>query len=228
MTDHPIEDPDDLELLLPWAASGRLTPEEEHRIEAAVARDPELARRLALASEERSETVSLNEELGVPSGAAQSALFIRIDATRRPPPALGATMDRLAGWLSSLTPRNLAIVTLAATTLVLLQMGVISAWLIDAGRHPGPFVTASAPGTNKKSGPHLLIRFNPSASAQAISALLHDEHAEIVGGPRPGDLYEITIAEGALKTAGVEALIARLQSNSRIVNFAVNENISDD
>jgi len=59
--------PDDLEALLPWHAAGTLNSRDADEVEKALAGDKELARRFALARDEMTETILLNEALGAPS-----------------------------------------------------------------------------------------------------------------------------------------------------------------
>jgi anti-sigma factor RsiW len=68
--DRQSRAPDAIDELLPWHATGRLSAADRARVEAALAREPEVARRAALAEEEREETIALNESLGVPSSRA--------------------------------------------------------------------------------------------------------------------------------------------------------------
>ena len=70
----------DIEELLPWHAAGTLSPADAQRVQAALARDPELARRYELVREEFAQTIHLNETLGAPSPRAMQALFAKIDA----------------------------------------------------------------------------------------------------------------------------------------------------
>ena len=51
----------DVEALLPWHAAGTLSRRDAQRVEEALARDPELARRYDLVREELGETIHLNE-----------------------------------------------------------------------------------------------------------------------------------------------------------------------
>jgi hypothetical protein len=100
---------EDLESLLPWHAAGTLNRRDAERVEKALAGDRELARHLELVREELHETIHLNETLGAPSARAMEKLFAAIDAE----PARRATVSfdiagRLAGFLSSFSPRTLA------------------------------------------------------------------------------------------------------------------------
>lgn len=70
-------------LLLPWHASGRLSPRQACRMDAALSRDTDLALHFAIVRQERADTISLNESLGRPSPRALRALFASIDAEPR-------------------------------------------------------------------------------------------------------------------------------------------------
>ena len=80
---------EEIEALLPWHAAGTLSRRDAQRVEEALARDPELARRYALVREELGETIHLNETLGAPSARALENLFAKIDAepARQPAPS---------------------------------------------------------------------------------------------------------------------------------------------
>src|SRR5712672_4203012 len=96
---------DDIEALLPWYAAGTLDAREADQVEAAVAADAELSRRLDLVREEMNEAILLNEALGVPSARVMENLFKAIDKERKSARAPAATSG-LSAWLADLfTPR---------------------------------------------------------------------------------------------------------------------------
>src|ERR1044071_564982 len=98
----------EIEELLPWHAAGTLSRRDAQRVEEALARDPELARRYALVRDELGETIHLNETLGAPSARALEQLFAKIDAEparRQVSINLGS---RISEFFASLTPRTLA------------------------------------------------------------------------------------------------------------------------
>jgi anti-sigma-K factor RskA len=70
----------EIELLLPWYATGTLSQHDAQRVEQALAEDGVLARRYELLLEERAAAVNLNETLGSPSDRAMEKLFAAIDA----------------------------------------------------------------------------------------------------------------------------------------------------
>ena len=85
----------EIEELLPWYATGRLSNRDAERVEQALAGDRKLARRYELVRWELAETTRLNAALGVPSARAMEKLFAAINAEearaprRRPHPISG-------------------------------------------------------------------------------------------------------------------------------------------
>src|SRR6478672_5999885 len=117
----------DVEALLPWHAAGTLSRRDAQRVEEALARDPELARRYALVREEFGETIHLNETLGAPSARALEKLFTKIDAEpeRRQTVSLNLG-NRIGEFFASLSPRTLAWSASAAAIAILLQAGLLA------------------------------------------------------------------------------------------------------
>jgi anti-sigma factor RsiW len=209
--------PDELEALLPWHAAGTLSRRDAERVEEALARDPELARRYALVREELSETIHLNETLGAPSARALDALFEKIDrepARRARAPGLGA---RISEFFASLSPRTLAWSAAAAALAIVLQAGLIAGVVLNQ-KTPGAFETASAPATAPVAGAHALIRFAPQASAADITKFLESHKISVIGGPSAGGLYRVRIADHPLPRTESDKLMQELQSE-KVVAF---------
>ena len=70
----------EIEELLPWYATGRLSNRDAERVEQALASDRKLARRYELVRRELAETTRLNAARGVPSARAMEKLFAAINA----------------------------------------------------------------------------------------------------------------------------------------------------
>ena len=79
MSKKMLDEPSEIEMLLPWHAAGTLNARDARRVEEALARDPELAKQYAVIREEYAETIHLNESLGAPSVRAMQKLFAAID-----------------------------------------------------------------------------------------------------------------------------------------------------
>ncbi|HYK79169.1 MAG TPA: hypothetical protein VEU95_06050, partial [Micropepsaceae bacterium] len=196
-----------IEDLLPWHAAGTLSRRDTKRVEEALARDPELARRYELVREELAGTVELNETLGAPSARAMEKLFAKIDAEparrRMPSPNIAG---RFAAFLTSLSPPALAWSAGAAAILIVLQTGLIGSVLIN-GQPNGVFETASAPGSTNAQGAFALIRFAPQASAADVTAFLEANKMTIADGPSGGGLYRIRVAPTALPKEELAGII---------------------
>ena len=209
--------PDAIEELLPWHAAGTLSRREAERVEEALARNPDLARRYALVREELSETIHLNETLGAPSARALDKLLEKIDAEPKRATSTFNLAARVSEFFASLTPRTLAWSAAAAALAIILQAGLITGVVLNQ-KTPGGYETASAPATAPVPGAHALIRFAPAASADAITKFLESHKLSIVDGPSAGGLYRVRIADASLPQAERDKLIKTLQAD-RVVGF---------
>ena len=217
---------EDIEALLPWYAAGTLEPREADEVEAAVAADMELARRLELVREEMTEAILLNEALGVPSARVMENLFKAIDKERKiaRAPARGGL-----GWLTDLfTPRAFAFAAGAAVIVIMLQAGVIAKLVLqDRAETGSSFETASAPTPATRGfeiGSFALVRFAPQASIADISRFLDSRDAVIVDGPRPGGpggMYRVRVARTYVSKDELDRLVKEFQSSSNLVTMAV-------
>lgn len=212
--------PDEIELLLPWHAAGTLSRRDAARVEHALANDPALAARYALAREELVETIGLNESLGAPSQRAISDLFARIDAEPAPAkvPYRGFNFPRwLANIFAAASPRALAYGAAAAAIVIFVQAAVLAGLIVKDGVSPGGFRTASAPSA--ATGSFVSVRFRPEATAASISQLLSDNHATIEGGPSAVGMFRLRVASRNLPDSDLDAIVRTL-SSSPIVSLA--------
>ena len=232
------QDPDDVEMLLPWHAAGTLNARDARRVEDALASDPDLARQYAVIREEYAETIGLNESLGAPSARAMQKLFAAIDAEPERKPSAGARVSAsVSEFFSKLSPRTLAWSSSVSALVVLLQAGVIGAVLTRS--EPASFQTASLDAAEQRSAPsaavapsapitrdlgasvaaaptRLLVRFTPDARIADITSLLDNYQGAIVDGK--GGMFRLQFR--AMDKDSVAALIARLQKE-KIVSLAV-------
>jgi hypothetical protein len=218
---------DDLEALLPWHAAGTLNARDADEVEQALAGDAELARRFAVAREEMTETILLNEALGAPSARVMENLFKAIDKERKAARAPAVTSG-LGAWLADLfTPRTLAWAGSAAAVIILLQVGVIAKLVLqDQGGGGGATFGTADIGTQTRGieiGAYALVRFAPQASMADITRFLDSRGALIVDGPRPsgqGGMYRVRISDKRLLSSELEQAVKEFQSASNLVSFA--------
>ena len=212
------EAPSDIEELLPWHAAGTLSRRDTLRVEEALARDPELARRYALVREELGETILLNETLGAPSAHAMEKLFAKIDAEPLRKPAMSLNLGtRVSGFFASLSPRTLAWSASAAAIAILLQAGLIASIVIKE-KGVGGFETASAPSTDPGVGAFTIIRFAPQVSSDDITKFLEANKLQIAAGPMSGGLYKVRVAVTGLPKGELARIVKQLQAD-KVVGF---------
>ena len=210
----------DIELLLPWHAAGTLNPRDKQRVEAALASDPELARRYEWVREELGETIHLNETLGAPSARAMEILFAKIDREPARRRAFSISLGvRVREFFANLSPRTLAWSASAAAIAILLQAGIIAGIMLENGpARVGGYQTASVPTQVSGEGSYALIRFRPQASAADIDKFLESNRLSIAGGPSAGGLYRVQVAPKKLSQANLDSIIGKLQKDN-VVGF---------
>ena len=207
----------DVEALLPWHAAGTLSRRDAQRVEEALARDPELARRYDLVREELGETIHLNETLGAPSARAMEKLFAKIDAEPARKAARSFNLGaRVSEWFASLTPRTLALASGAAMLAILVQAGFIAGVMLNETKTG--YQTASAPTTTPDAGTFALIRFAPQASADDVTKFLETNKLSIASGPTAGGLYKVRVAVTGIPKAELARIVKKLQED-KVVGF---------
>ncbi|MFO1109218.1 MAG: hypothetical protein U1E61_08555 [Bradyrhizobium sp.] len=222
-----LDEPGEIEMLLPWHAAGTLNARDARRVEEALARDPELAKQYAVIREEYAETIHLNESLGAPSVRAMQKLFAAIDGEPVRKPSLGSRVSTgVAQFFASLSPRTLAWSAGAAAFALLLQAGVISAVLFGGQTYQTASLStaekpAAAPMTREFAAtgtpPRALVRFAPDAKMADINTLLDSYHATVIGGAN--GLFRLQFGGKALNKDEVASLMSRLRGE-KIVSLA--------
>ncbi len=205
--------PREVEALLPWHAAGTLDARDARRVDEALARDPLLAKTCAAIRQEHAEIIALNEDLGAPSARVVQKLFAAIDAepVRRPP--VSAQIGR---FLASLAPRTLALSAALAALLLLLQAGVIGAFL--ARQQPAVQATSWS-GAGQESLPRAFVRFDPDARMSDIAAVLDARQARVIDSTAAG-IFRLQFGDKPMSRPEIAAVISRLQ-NEKIVDLAV-------
>lgn len=209
----------ELEMLLPWHATGTLSRRDSDRIERALAADGELARRYALVREELAETIHLNESLGAPSARAMAKLFAAIDAEEARSPRRRPSFDfaqRISEFLAGFPPRTLAWAAGAAVVAIVAQAVVLAAVAFkEEGAPTGPKLASA------NRGSFAVVRFAPQATASEITNFLGAYKASLVEGPLKAGagLYRIRLAENPLPPSDLGKIVRQMQEESRIVGF---------
>jgi len=209
---------EEMELLLPWYATGKLTDSEKHQVEAWLDGNPEAQSHLEIVREEMALTIESNETLGVAGAGALHRLMAAIeaegDARPQADPQQGGFMERIAGFLGGFSPRVYATALAACLLLLIAQAGIIGALLTSTPDATFRTATGGGPAT-VESGIIALVAFQDAASASDIGVLMSDNEAEIIGGPAEGGLYRVRFPQ----TADPDAVMNQLRAASDVVKF---------
>ena len=226
MSKKMLDEPGEIEMLLPWHAAGTLNARDARRVEEALVQDPMLARQYAVIREEYAETIHLNESLGAPSVRAMQKLFAAIDAepVRKPSPA-SRISGGIARFFGGLSPRTLAWSAGAAAVALLLQAGVIGTVLLKGQTYQTASLSVnekSAPTMTRElaavgTPPRALVRFAPDAKMADINTLLDNYQATIVGGAN--GLFRLQFGGKSMSKDEVSGLMNKLRSE-KIVSLA--------
>lgn len=209
---------DEFDLLAPWKTTERLDEDEAEIFDRLLADDPDLARRLDAAREEREATVDLNEALPTLSRAAMDKLFDRIETHEAE--RVGSPYGALHWILSKLTglqPTTLALGAAAAALVIALQAGLLTQNYVAGGR--GAYQTASDGTSIDDPGTTALVTFQPTATAEQIAAALRNAHAEIVAGPKPGGVFVVRLSDARLSSEQLEAALKPLRDARDVVKL---------
>ena len=213
-----LDEPGEIELLLPWHAAGTLSARDARRVEEALTRDPDLARQYAVIREEYAETIDLNESLGAPSVRAIQNLFAAIDAEPAQEARTSFNLSaRISSFFASLSPRALAWSAGVGAVVLLLQAGVIGTVLIQGANYQ--MASLSKAEHEVVAPPRALVRFAEDARMADITALLETYQASIIGGAK-GGMFRLQFGDKPVTDQEATALLNRLQ-RERIVSLAV-------
>ena len=223
MSKKMLDEPSEIEMLLPWHAAGTLNARDARRVEEALARDPELARQYAVIREEYAETIHLNESLGAPSARAMQKLFAAIDGEPVRKPSLTSRISTgIAQFFASLSPRTVAWSAGAAAVALLLQAGVIGAVLMQGQTYQTASLSVNDRATITRelgagTPPRALVRFAPDAKMADINALLDNYQATVVGGAN--GLFRLQFGSKSMNKDEVAGLMSKLRGE-KIVSLA--------
>ena len=195
MTDQetgiPPSEREEVEAMLPWYATGRLSAEECVLVERWLQRDAALRGQLELIEEDRQATVMANEAVAV--DPRLGAIFAERLA-RHPAPATGPAatrmMDAVLAFFAALSPRRAALAAAGALLVILVQGAIIIGGYFPFAS-PGEYRTASGPSPQPRAD--LIVGFRPDAPLAEMISALQEAEATIVLGPLPGNLFKVDV-----------------------------------
>jgi anti-sigma factor RsiW len=208
---------EEIEMLLPWYATGKLDRADVAKVESYLARHPQMSAQLDMIRAEREQTALANEALGSPSAEARDRIMASL-ATARPASlaqsiVASGLFRRLSAFFTAPTASGVQWAGLAAAALIVLQAAAITGLVV--GGSGDSYQTAS--GQNIGNGITALVVFADDAKAPAIARLLTEFDASIVDGPKPGGVYKIRLRMADRSQAAQDALLGRLAQRREVV-----------
>lgn len=205
----PLE-PQDVEELLPWYVTGRVSREEARGIEAALKTMPDLADKLAQVQREREAVSRAAEAVEAPAPETLQRLLQQVETTRQRRVPRIDDQSGAGGWLKGVISRSVVWqAAFAAACVAIVVLGV----RVYNPPAPGDFGVASS--INGAGGATLLVTFQPDAKAGDIAALLMGLNATIVGGPKAEGAYVVELPPG--HADDMDAAAASLLSRKDLV-----------
>ena len=205
-------------MLLPWYAAGTLDPDETRQVEAALARDPELASRYEWVRAEFAQETAIGDAAGEPSPGDAHTLFAKIDAlpARRASPSVGLSA-RIAEFLTEPFAAHAGLVG-----------GGGSAGHHAAGRparrlripdpEPGRLSDRFGAGDRPERRQLRPYPLSAAGNGRRYRAFLETNKLSIVGGPAGGQLFQVRVAPTKLSQADLARIVNTLQ-NAKVVGF---------
>lgn len=219
MNQSPLAEADEIEAMLPWLVTGKLTRAEEARVTRYLETHPQTAAHVALARDEQDAAIFDNETIKGPSSAALDRLMAEVAVTPQsrlfsvPSPA--SVWDRIANFVGGFSPTTLGIASAAAALVLVVQAATIGVLVTrDKGATPG-YGVASGPVSAAGEGIKAIVILQPGVTAGALTQSLSELKAAIIDGPRGGN-YVLRIAGDK---AEAQAVIARVKARTDVFAF---------
>lgn len=224
---RPPTEREEIEMLLPWYVTGRISAADAARVDAYVRQHPDFARHIETARDERAAAIAVSEAQGVPSARATDPLFERIAVEPMPVShsvrqKSASLLSAISGFFANPSPVAVRYAAIAAAVVVLVQAAALGHLMTGGGEERGGFRTASGPESAEKDGTFVLVGFADNASIGQIAALLDGVGGRIADGPLKGGLYRVRLAkpEGGGDVQGATA-IAALKNRKDLVRIVL-------
>jgi hypothetical protein len=222
-TQDAPDERDEIEMLLPWYATGRLDEADRAKVATWLARDEALARQLAIIEEEQDATRLAAEAMPAPARMSVERVVARIPERRANPAGLHAAVT---GWLdralASLSPAGLRWAATAALLLVVVQAAGIGLLMRGGGSERG-YETASGQAGRVATGLFVIVRIDDSVSVATLGSALAEIGATIEHGPTADGLYRLRIGPADLDEAVRKDKLDRLRARSEVFPLVLPE-----
>ncbi len=222
-----LSERDEIEMLLPWYVIGKLEEADRRRVEAYLARHPQMRERLELSAAEQSETAFLAAPLAEPPSAATVDLFMsevaRLKAKQQPAGAGAMSrVEALGAWIEDnlmallLTPMQWQWGRAVAALLIFIQAIAIFALIVS---RPAEDYYPAGGSQISEPGSYVLVRFADEAPMAELVQTMNALDMTIASGPKAGGLFTVRIGPKEMSEADRNRAIAALRGRTDLVTF---------
>ncbi|MFN3745275.1 MAG: hypothetical protein ACK4TL_11280 [Hyphomicrobiaceae bacterium] len=207
--DEQLSEREEIEMLLPWYVTGKLDAADMARVEAYIARHPDVRRQLALIAEEQTATIEGNEAIRVPLTSANALLARTATPGQVAWSWMAGIVDGVRGLFEAPTPGAVRWAAAAAAVIIALQAAALGTLLT---RDDSGYQTASRPAIESQLAPVAMIAFTDRASMADVARILAENRLRVVDGPLPGGFFSVRFedeATGAEQQRRFDAMLAR-------------------
>jgi hypothetical protein len=215
MSDDPKDRDElqELDMLLPFHATGRLMPPDVTRAERYFSDHPD---RWQLLGEEKDAIIAGNEAISARRAHNFARVAAAISATRNQPVSRGV-LGAILRFFERPSAPSVRWASAIAAVLIIMQAATIGRLAVT--QYSRQFATASGGSVSREPGSYATVRFADGATASAIAALLAGLDMRVVDGPAGGALFTVRIGPEGMSDADREQAIALLKVRGDLVVF---------
>ncbi len=204
----PVE-PQDVEELLPWYATGRISREEARGVEAALNTMPDLAQKLSQVQRERDAVALGSEAVPPPPAENLQRLLQQVENTRQARAPKPDKPAKEGDWIGAFFARRQ--VWQVAFTVACVALVVMATQLYRPSDMPGTgiMLEAATGMAGIDAGARLTVEFQPTATSSDIGALLTSRGAVIVDGPKAGNAFIVQLPSADAAAAAMAEMSAK-------------------
>lgn len=232
---------EEIEMLLPWHATGQLDTEDAARVDAYLLRHPEMLSQLDVIADEHQATLAVHEAIVPPAGLMRGDVLAEIAARpeTRARRATASFWSSIQDLFTAATPATARWAIAGLCALVVCQavvLGLMSLGSSSGTAPPSDYQLASGQNGHAPSGPALLIRIDEGARFADVRADLSRFDLVVIGGPDSAGFLTVTRSAKAPRAgsagedqagltpeqmaADLKALAKQLRQDAASVSFA--------
>jgi hypothetical protein len=140
-------------------------------------------------------------------------LTVPLSATRARKTSAAFDLGNRVAKLEAAFGRGTIVWLIGAAVLTLIVQAAVTS--VHVAQQPAGYETASA----ATEGAMVAVRFAAQASMADVTQFLEAYDASVAGGPRPGNLYRLRIADTAVPPAELASIVRKI-AQEKVVEFA--------